>query len=643
MIIFTIPKEFDGNIGVIQENAISSWVRLRPKPKIILLGNDPGVKEAAKKFKVGHYPCLKCNQYGTPLLSDAVEIVKRKYKGNVLALVHTDIILTNGFIKTVNICDKKFPEFLATGLRSDLKQESRLRFGKRWESAMKNRVKRIGVLRDSTTEEGTDIKKFNGSDYFVFSRNFYNEIPPFAIGRFFWDSWLQYMALELKKPWVDITNGAFVVHQDHHYLHVKSHTRSQKKVSMNEYYKSPEMLDNFNYLSGGKGIKEGWSRMFGPKYSPLVYFNGNIIKRDSLSLEEKRSVALKRNEGRYKYNLKMNTETNRTKVLCVQGAGLGNILQCLPAIGSLLEEKYKVDLLVNCNSNSSDDFDVAKMPGMGNVFTSKSQLTDTYDIQLNGPHAHKFQTQRAKKVLDCRIKYQQDIEESFVFYNLVQSIGVTAPRQEIKLNLPETGYDPPKGTVAIFPGCKPEWIMKRWHLYDELCKQFPHVMLFGTRDDMYPKHRNWFKKAWIWPDNAEIFYGNLKEVAYTMSKCEFFIGNDGGVGHLAAATGIPTFIICGPSSMIKNKPFGNNIYPVHLNLPCQPCQFKTYEELNKIRPLPANINKSAFGLTNNAKRNPQVFVDDKITCPFNMECFTSLTVDVVMKEVGSKIQLPRFN
>ncbi|GAG95561.1 unnamed protein product, partial [marine sediment metagenome] len=236
------------------------------------------------------------------------------------------------------------------------------------------------------------------------------------------------------------------------------------------------------------------------------------------------------------------TKTNKTKVLCVQGAGLGNILQCLPAIGSLLEEKYKVDLLVNCNSNG-DDFDVVKMPGMGNIFTNKSQLTDTYDIQLNGPHACKFQTQRAKKVLDCRIKYQQDIEESSVFYDLVQSIGVTAPRQKIKLNLPKTGYDPPKGTVAIFPGCKPEWYMKRWHLYDELCKKFPHVMLFGTRDDMYPKHRNWFKKAWMWPDNAEIFYGNLREVAYAISKCEFFIGNDGGVGHLAAATGIPTFII----------------------------------------------------------------------------------------------------
>ncbi|GAG84457.1 unnamed protein product, partial [marine sediment metagenome] len=200
------------------------------------------------------------------------------------------------------------------------------------------------------------------------------------------------------------------------------------------------------------------------------------------------TMTFERNEGRYR------ADESKTKVLCVQGAGIGNIIQCLPAIGSLLEEKYEVDLLVNCNS-SDDDFDVIKIPGIKNVFTNKSQLVDFYDIQLNGPHAHKFQTHRAEKVCDCRIKYKQDIEESLVFYDLVQSIGVKAPRQKIRLNLAKTGYTPPKGTVAIFPGCKPTWPMKQWHLFDKLCQEFPHVVLLGTKNDIYFEHETWFSFA----------------------------------------------------------------------------------------------------------------------------------------------------
>src|ERR1700687_5147464 len=40
--IFSAPKAFDGHVGIIQENAIQSWLCLRPKPKIILFSNEVG-------------------------------------------------------------------------------------------------------------------------------------------------------------------------------------------------------------------------------------------------------------------------------------------------------------------------------------------------------------------------------------------------------------------------------------------------------------------------------------------------------------------------------------------------------------------------------------------------------------------------
>src|SRR6266853_4649960 len=43
--IFASAKPFHGHTGVIQRNAIASWTRLRPRPEIILFGNEPGVAE----------------------------------------------------------------------------------------------------------------------------------------------------------------------------------------------------------------------------------------------------------------------------------------------------------------------------------------------------------------------------------------------------------------------------------------------------------------------------------------------------------------------------------------------------------------------------------------------------------------------
>jgi len=67
--IFTIPKAFEGHIGIIQRNAIGSWSRLGCD--VILCGDDPGVSEAAKEVGATHIPDIDRNDYGTPLLSSA--------------------------------------------------------------------------------------------------------------------------------------------------------------------------------------------------------------------------------------------------------------------------------------------------------------------------------------------------------------------------------------------------------------------------------------------------------------------------------------------------------------------------------------------------------------------------------------------
>jgi hypothetical protein len=44
--VFFIPKPFLGHIGVIQRNALGTWMRLGEGVQVILHGNDEGVAEA---------------------------------------------------------------------------------------------------------------------------------------------------------------------------------------------------------------------------------------------------------------------------------------------------------------------------------------------------------------------------------------------------------------------------------------------------------------------------------------------------------------------------------------------------------------------------------------------------------------------
>ena len=67
--IFTVPKPFDGHIGIIQRNAIQSWRCLRPACEVILCGDEPGTAETAAALGTDRIPAVDRNEFGTPLLS----------------------------------------------------------------------------------------------------------------------------------------------------------------------------------------------------------------------------------------------------------------------------------------------------------------------------------------------------------------------------------------------------------------------------------------------------------------------------------------------------------------------------------------------------------------------------------------------
>lgn len=50
-----------------------------------------------------------------------------------------------------------------------------------------------------------------------------------------------------------------------------------------------------------------------------------------------------------------------------------------------------------------------------------------------------------------------------------------------------------------------------------------------------------------------------------------FIGNDSGLSHLAAITGLPVTVVFGPSDPVRWKPLGPAVAVVRSDLDCNPC------------------------------------------------------------------------
>jgi hypothetical protein len=207
--LFAIPKAFEGHIGIIQRNAIKSWTLLHPRCEIILFGDDEGTDEVAREFGLRHVSQIARNELGTPLLNDMFETAQRLASHNLLCFVNADIILMSEFLRAVERVCRWRESFLMVGRRSDSKIDEPWDFAQPdWEQRLRRYVQEHGTLRGD-----------HNVDYFVFPKGFYEQVPPFAIGRPFYDSWLIFKAFSGRSPSVDATASVMAAHQNHDHAH----------------------------------------------------------------------------------------------------------------------------------------------------------------------------------------------------------------------------------------------------------------------------------------------------------------------------------------------------------------------------------------------------------------------------------------
>jgi hypothetical protein len=207
--LISVPRAFSGRTAAIQHSAIGSWVRLDPNCEVILFGDDPGVAEAAFYHGVRHEPRVTRTPQGTPILSDIFARADLVARHPLLCFVNTDVVLFDDVIAATKHVAAARRHFLIVSSRFNYRIEEPLTFSNGWHHALRVRVRRQGRMYPA-----------GGSDIFIYPRGLFGPVPPFAIGRNFWDNWLMDHALRSGASLIDATQMITAAHQEHDYQHI---------------------------------------------------------------------------------------------------------------------------------------------------------------------------------------------------------------------------------------------------------------------------------------------------------------------------------------------------------------------------------------------------------------------------------------
>jgi hypothetical protein len=233
--LFSAPKPFtDPHIAMIQHNAIRSWTLL-PDVDVILLGEERGLPEAAQELGVKHFPDVACNEKGTPLISSMFQLVRENSRSPLLCIINADILLLPDFPRTAENVVRLKREFVLVSQRWDLDLRQPLLFDSGWNMKLRELVRANAALHRPA-----------GSDFFLFPRSCYRDIPDFAIGRAGWDNWMIYKARQERWPVIDATPSVMIVHQNHDYRHLPGGQA---------HYNLPETSENIRLAGGESAIR----------------------------------------------------------------------------------------------------------------------------------------------------------------------------------------------------------------------------------------------------------------------------------------------------------------------------------------------------------------------------------------------------
>jgi ADP-heptose:LPS heptosyltransferase len=261
--------------------------------------------------------------------------------------------------------------------------------------------------------------------------------------------------------------------------------------------------------------------------------------------------------------------------------GIGDILRATPLIRVARRLGYEVDVLLLPDDPAAGDL-LRGAPEIRRLFSYPSALDwrtsrrlpqfegDQYDVAT-------FTHFSAPLATATRARTQYAFGASWHSEGDVASIERIAKEMGWRYELPAPfamkstrRFNLPRGTIALHPGCKPNWPWKKWHGFDELASLFPSVVIVGTAADMN-NNCTYFDQPFRWPHHVQDYAGrlDLSDTAALLSECVALIAVDSGIMHLCVAVGVQTFGIFGITSPQRECIPSPLMTPITKQLTCE--------------------------------------------------------------------------
>lgn len=299
------------------------------------------------------------------------------------------------------------------------------------------------------------------------------------------------------------------------------------------------------------------------------------------------------------------------EVLILADAGIGNAIQALYALEYLLRKKISAAIFLNRVNSSFQSY-------LKDCYGKEVILSGIENVKcVHLLHGFTYQSEQLPEFdhyyyVNTDFHSAKHASETEQFMHLVR--GLYPRGKELKVLEQLKGVDServqdlkPEGKVILYPGGSAINSARRWPHFRTLAERLGEKsIIIGGNDDVnfemsfvYPK---WFtsiapqfilnrRAVWQilkrfglmekhahWSDlrsnkQALIEVLSWGELVSLMKQGEKFVGNDGGLMHLAAACGMTGISLFGPTSMGKNGPINEGIRCISSKYSCSPCQF----------------------------------------------------------------------
>jgi len=287
------------------------------------------------------------------------------------------------------------------------------------------------------------------------------------------------------------------------------------------------------------------------------------------------------------------------RILFVSATRIGDAVLSTGLLGHLTEAHPGARITIACGPAAAELFEA--MPGLDHVIVLEKMVASLHWLRLWGLTVGKFWDM----VVDLRsapLTYLLAAKKQFHMHKhrhsghrIRQLAGVM--RLEDNPPLPRLWTAPkhdelaiqliPDGEPVLAIGPVANWRAKTWRAgnFAELCRRvtapdgllpFGRIALFGAPEER-PEAMNLIES--IPPQQRIDLIGRigLLDIHACLKRCAYYVGNDSGLTHIAAASGVPTLGLFGPSREELYGPCGklaasvrtsesfDDIHPDHFN------------------------------------------------------------------------------